>query len=261
MKKTLPSFLALLVATSTNSQAVVVATPNTSNPPGQAPANGAPWDNVLISNTSSSIFLGGGWVLSAEHVYDDVDPAFVTFGGTNYLRDPNLVFVLDNPSAAVTAGLSAKSDLVLFRLTENLPLPTIQLGNVTALTEITMIGFGGGKSWGTNARDPGLSFPATVPGNNGFVAFSSDYDSTTPTEGQAVGGDSGGAAFFQDAGEWKLGGVMLAVSSDSTDTFYADLSFYRDQIETIILTNGNVPEPSVVFLSFAALPLLLRRRR
>ena len=268
MKTPLIETLCLLAYAAVSANAVVVAIPNPLNPPSGAPDNGAPWDNVLFSNTSSSVYLGGGWVLTAEHVYDDRDPAFVKFGGVNYFRDPNFVFEIDNPPIGVMAGLSQKSDLVLFRLTETLPLPTIQLGNVTALTGITMIGFGGGngqgggKSWGTNVREAGPSVAVAVTGNNGFIAFASDYDSATQTEAQAVGGDSGGAAFFFDGAGWRLGGIMLAVNA--TQTFHADLAFYRNDINNKIATNGSaVPEPTAGLLSIVFLPLslFLRRRR
>lgn len=274
MKTPLIETLCLLAYAAAPANAVVVATPAPLNLPSEAPDNGAPWDNVLFSNTSSSVYLGGGWVLTAEHVYDDRDPAFVKFGGVNYFRDPNFVFEIDNPPIGVMAGLSQKTDLVLFRLGETLPLPTIQLGNVTALTGITMIGFGGGdgigggKSWGTNIREPGSPGAVTVrdqngvPVNNGFIAFVSDYDSATQTEAQAVGGDSGGAAFFFDGAEWRLGGIMLAVTLGGTQTFHADLAFYQSDINNIIATNGDaVPEPSAVFLTFASTCCLFLRRR
>lgn len=248
---------------------VVVANPNPGNLPNTAPANGAPWDNVLNTNGSSGVYLGGGWVLTAGHVFDDNTPARVNFLGLDYFRDPGFVFTITNPSLIVDTGtgerpMTANSDLVLFRLTTHLPsLPTISLGAVSPGTSITMIGRGAGvKRWGTNTVELDLTV-AAPPGINDTITFLSDYDSAISTEGQAEGGDSGGAAFFFDGGTWKLGGLMVAASP--TLTAYADFSdsfsTYRSQINTLISTNGSIPEPSVIWLTAPTLLLLLRRRR
>ena len=73
-----PAILAL-ASFQTNAWGVLVATPNPGNPPDTAPANGAPWANLLlINNNSSSVYLGNGWVLTAEHLFDDIANPFVS---------------------------------------------------------------------------------------------------------------------------------------------------------------------------------------
>lgn len=261
-------FLLVLLFNS-NALGVVVATPDPGNLPTSPPANGAPWNNVVDTNGSAGVYLGGGWVLTAGHVFNVTTPARVNFMDFDYFRDPDFVFTIQNPALTVgtppnTRPMTTGSDLVLFRLTSELPsLPTVSLGGVSPGTNITMIGRGGGtKRWGTNTVEPSLTI-AAPPGTNDTLVFISDYDSGFATEGQAETGDSGGAAFFLDGGVWKLGGIMLAVTP--TLTVYADFSdtfsTYRSQINTIMATHGPIPEPSSLLLTTPALLLLLRRRR
>lgn len=265
----------LLLFSNSSAWAVIVATTNPGNLPNTAPANGAPWDNVLktngLSNTngSSGVYLGGGWVLTAGHVYDDLNPARVNYLGTDYFRDPGYVFNIANPNLTIGTPpddrlMTTHSDLVLFRLTTDLPgLAAVTLGGVSPGTSITMIGRGGGtKKWGTNTVESSLSVVSPA-GTNDTIVFFSDYDSANLTEGQAQGGDSGGAAFFKDGSVWKLGGIMVAASP--TVTAYADFSdtasTYRSQINSFMTTYGSIPEPSTLLLTAPALLLLLRRRR
>lgn len=254
----------LLLLMGTNAWGVVVANPNPGNLQSSPPANGAPWDNVLITNTASGVYIGGGWMLTAEHVFDDNQNPFVVHNSINYLADLTKSYVLTNPAYFPTSGMTAGSDVVLFRLQSAIPgLATIPLGNVSANLDIAMIGFGGGKSWGANNVE---GSPAIVNVNwseNDFETFFTDYDTATQSEGQAVGGDSGGGAFAFQSGAWKLVGIMNAVdtSSNPDRTFMANISTYSTEINNIILTQGNIPEPSSLLLTSPALLLLLRRRR
>lgn len=88
-------------------------------------------------------------------------------------------------------------------------------------------------------------------------------------EAQVTVGDSGGGVFTLDNGEWKLGGIIVArLNSFSgqpasavygNQTLIADLSYYRDEILSII-----VPEPSSLALAgggMLALVAALSRRR
>ena len=78
-------------------------------------------------------------------------------------------------------------------------------------------------------------------------------------EAQAVAGDFGGAVFAKHGGQWQLAGIMVAAEGYSgqpspeltavfgNETFMADLSYYRNQIVTV------VPEPGAVALASMAL--------
>jgi hypothetical protein len=89
-------------------------------------------------------------------------------------------------------------------------------------------------------------------------------------EAQAVNGDSGGAVFLNDGGNWYLSGMMLTVSIFENqpsgtytavlgnETYSADLSYYSDEILTIT----GIPETassSLAILSIAG--ICLKRRR
>lgn len=242
--------------------AVLVATQNPGNLRTAPPANGAPWTSVLSTNgNASSVYLGGGWVLTAEHVFDDIVNPYVTHNSINYLADLGKSYVLDNPASFPGTGLTAKADLVLFKLVGDIPgLPTISLGAATASLDITMIGFGGGKSWGTNNIEGSpllLDIDYSNPVDNDFRGFRTDYDTATQSEAQGTGGDSGGGAFAFQGGAWKLVGIMLAIDTDPNPdlTYFADINTYASQI------NALIPEPSSLILSISSLALLLCRRR
>lgn len=100
-------------------------------------------------------------------------------------------------------------------------------------------------------------------------SFSTLFDPNVGADqAQGVVGDSGGAVFLDDIDEWKLAGMMFAISTFENQpggtqtavygngTFIADLSFYSPQILAII------PEPATAatLLTMAG-GLLLRRRR
>ena len=112
--------------------------------------------------------------------------------------------------------------------------------------------------WGTNA----------VGGTEQWI-FSDSRDVLTTwttfefadgtSEAQAVAGDFGRAVFAKHGGQWQLAGIMVAVEGYSgqpspgltavfgTQTYMADLSYYRNQIVAV------VPEPDAVALAGMAL--------
>ncbi|MEM9080666.1 MAG: hypothetical protein AAGC74_08260 [Verrucomicrobiota bacterium] len=150
----------------------------------------------------------------------------------------------------------------LIRLTSTIPLPTIPLGGLQTDDEITMIGWGSGKSWGFNTIEVE---PINVfgSGRNSASAWT-DYDSATIGEGQGISGDSGGGAFYQDNGTWTLGGIFIGIGSltmgGQNGTFFSDLDFYTPEINNIIATQGSaIPEPAN--LAVLGLAIFLRRRR
>jgi len=123
--------------------------------------------------------------------------------------------------------------------------------------------------WGENVVENN-NFPVnvgTLVAPVHIVSFLTQFNSGISQEAQAVVGDSGGGVFSYNSGSWSLSGMMSVVSTYETqpggsetaiygsETYIADLSFYRSQILTII------PEPSSsVFVLLGASALVLRRR-
>ncbi len=115
--------------------AVVVSSTleNTTRPP-EDPG----WDNIGTLNTSTAVYLGNRWVITASHV----GPGTVVFPDLgSFSPDPSSTFRLQNPPGS---GLSTLTDLVMFQLLEDPGLPPIAISGQTppAGTELTVVGHG-----------------------------------------------------------------------------------------------------------------------
>lgn len=224
-----------------------------------------PWENVGLVNGLSAIYLGDvasngtRWVLTGAHVAGSL-PASANFGGTSYDTVAGSYFRLSNPDTSLT-------DLAMFRLDlaanpsglSTLSLPASGLSNGQ---DLYYVGYGAGiKRWGFNDYEGSM----TISYGFGPVAtLVTDYDtgSSNPNEAQAIGGDSGGAAFLYNtsSNSWQLAGVILAVDTVNSParTFSASIPFYRAEIL------ATAPEPSSMLLltmGLAALGCGTRRRR
>jgi hypothetical protein len=102
--------------------------------------------------------------------------------------------------------------------------------------------------------------------NNDLEVFDDDR---TLAEAQAVIGDSGGAVFALGSGGWNLAGVILGIVQYSGQpantsffgrrTWYADLAYYRLQLESAVAMpeSDRTLAPALVLLGWLA----GRRRR
>ncbi len=257
------------------------------------PATGVPWSNVgwLSFGTDGSapgtgVYVGDGWFLTANHnpnvtgitLFTD-DPS----GGTTYALHPTIASVrLSNPAPG-----TGMADLRLYKLatTPNLPALTISSASPSDEQGVILIGTGrergsalknitvqGGtvqgydwaatrnKTWAANTVHGVTNFDTDV---NTFV-YHTDFSALG--SGQATDKDSGGGVFIYDAVQqrWELSGIILGIatyegqpagtSAGGNLTYIADLSYYADQISTV------VPEPSALALVAVAGALMIRRR-
>ena len=253
-----------------------------------APADDPGWDRVGTVNGSTGVYLGDGFVLSAQHV----DAGNFVLGSTTY----NLDLAYTPQYLQTQSGPDAYADLVIFRIVGG---PTTSLlpiygGSSEIGMTATTIGYGldrgaevpdqgwlwgstATKRWGQNVIDATFTISE---GASFYESLVSDFDrvggfgSGLAQEAHAATGDSGGALFIKDGVVWKLAGIMTAVT-ESGRSFYDNdtvlpgnqpdrlfsvrLSAYDDWILTTI------PEPGTSTLMLLGGGLLgahlLRRRK
>ncbi len=233
--------------------------------------NPYPFENVVRVNGASGVYLGGGWVLTAEHVGYASE---VVVGGVTY--------------AASDAGMrldvlnddGADADLILFRLDYSSPDDANLALNLAGADEgdsVFMAGFGGAASrtWATNVVEhipndtPGVDYSNVAVGSvdSYTISLYTAFNLDVVNDGQGVPGDSGGGVFVQNGGGWDLGGITFAIntSGDPDLTYFADLDPYEQTLTRFMFDNGNapslIPEPETVFLLAAAACLLGTSRR
>jgi hypothetical protein len=225
----------------------VDGTANTSAPP-----DDPGWDHVGTRGNLTAIYLGDGWVLTANHV----GISDIVLGGVAH------------PPVLQSQSQVEHGDLQLFRLVTEPGLPPLPLTSSSPSfdSDLVMIGHGrdrgpatswGGLSgyawdttfsmrWGTNRVSSRVPFDVVTDGAGGLTrTFAADFGSGLPTLHEAMGavGDSGGAVFVDTGVSWELAGVIYAKDSEpgqpaetalyTNDTWIVDLSYYRPQILAI----------------------------
>jgi hypothetical protein len=253
-------------------------TGNTSAPP-QDPG----WDNVGSKSGLTAVYLGDGWVLTANHV----GAGDTVFGATNYPWVPGSDVQLHNPDNSL-------ADLRLFELYPPYPpLPSLAIRTTSPSTLTSLVLIGNGRNRGAattwNPPGPGPTFDGYLwgPGaakrwgtnlveistyfETGFgtwvfgSVFTQSGGSYTTHEAQAATGDSGGAAFAWNGTSYELAGTLIGIGTFQgqpaetalymNDTYAADLSIYRDEIV------ATMPEPGGGVAAGAALVAALPRAR
>ena len=254
MRRTLLIALALLLAAP--AQALVFVSGdgqgNTSPPP---PPDDPGWNYVGRVSGLNGIYLGNGWVITANHV----PTGNPLINGVWYPAVPGSEVQLQNPNLSL-------ADLKVFRIdpSPSMPLMPIRATTPPAGFNVTMIAGGAlrgtatswmgydGWFWGATT---GMHWATNRVYQTGFEggSWTVSTDFTKPAlggtthEGQGATGDSGGALFIKNGSTWELAGVLFAIGPfasqpDSTAlqgkvgqpigniTYATDLSVYRDQI-------------------------------
>lgn len=228
------------------------------------PGTGVPWDSVgrvagtdlsLSSSTGSAIYLGNGFMLTANHVTLG-SGQIVTFGGNSSFA-VDMTFNGNAGSKQVAPGV----DLKVFKLTS---LPSVTAVNLYSgpaqAASATLVGFGVGrldssplasspvtwgsnnvnnldtvaKRWGVNAPRDLVTLSYSGPGGPySYTSLRSVAGSSTgnPTglgssEASLTLIDSGSAMFQNISGTWYLIGVGATVDSQGgsqTTTFGNDI--------------------------------------
>lgn len=263
-----------------------------------APAGDLPFDTVArvssgpgVENGGSGVHLGGGYMLTAAHIGDN-ELASVTFdGSTFYSRDVSYiptqigttdmkVFKLDTTPTVGSVNLYTGSSEVVSG-------GGFLVGWGRGRVEGSTIGAntvpvaGGGtpllKRWGTN--DPtrqlnGVGYTVDSGSYSSDLLETVQGNSEGASEAAATPRDSG-SGYFQEIGNiWYLTGLTSVISQQDPGNvtfgldipatgvpgtgdpnYFTKISSYAAQINVLI------PEPSIMALALANIPLLLRRRR
>jgi len=236
------------------------------------PADDFGLDHLGRVGSLGGLYVGRGWVLTAAHVgVNDLD-----LDGVLYVHDPDSVVLFENPDPS-----DPRPDLRAFRLAgdpaEWPSLPPLPLATETPAEgdEVVLAGWGrdrgeattwspsvftqldgwtwaGTRSrrWGTNRVDAtGVEVPI---GSRLTWALSTTFTDpgdpsppgATDDEAQVTVGDSGGALFAVEDGEWVLAGILFAettyadqpaqTSLFGNQTLAVDLAVYRDQVQAVV---------------------------
>jgi hypothetical protein len=231
-------------------------------------------------NGLSAVYLGNGWVLTANHVGAG-DSSFENvlypwaIGSDVRLQNPDdsdadlLMFRLELPFPPLpdlpiaSAAPANDASLVMIGNGRNRGDPTTWNPPGPGSVDGYLYGPGGTKRWGTNRAEVPPAFEAAF----GTWIFGSVFDQSgggyTTHEAQAATGDSGGAAFALNGTSYELAGILIGIGTfqgqptetalHGNATYAADLSVYRDEIiETM-------PEPARGLFAGAALLAVLAR--
>lgn len=255
------------------------------------PGTGAPWESVgRLSNSAvtvfggSGVYLGNGYVLTANHVGPF---ASITFDGTTFYTHDGIAPV----------QVAANVDMKILRLTT---MPTVAAVSLLStqtetVSSATLVGWGVGRDPATtvntnvvpwdltqasSAKRWGLNTPRALA-NVGHQSGS--YEALVTYLGATTGSPAGlgnseaaatlldsGSGLFQKIGSiWYLIGLTTGVETANISTFgndqvsdsNGDANFFARISTYASAINTQIPEPSAFLLISPALLLLLRRRR
>jgi len=225
-----------------------------------SPFNTLGWQNVGPRGSVTAIYIGNGWMLTAQHVA----PGGVILDGVSYSAVPESRIRLADPE-----GGTVQPDLAVFRIHPSPELGELAISSSAPAVGEPVVMVGGGrdrgekftwngiagfsltstrtKRWGSNRiEEAAQNYTTTYTNTRGFSTSFDPFD--TRHEAQAVNGDSGGAVFIKRRGKFELAGVIFSIAKfpnqpeDSSlygnRSYAADLSHYRKQLLELIRTGG-----------------------
>ena len=214
-----------------------------------APASGAPWANVVQigTNNASGVYLGNGYVLTANHVGL---VGSILINGISYTIDGSFTPLQISEAPDYV-------DLKLFKIIGLPPLPVVQsLPLNFSATDLnvncTIIGWGLGKGtvitnqgwnwgdnttraerWGTNKTLSSATAVTPVAGYSYiYEALETNFNRSLGADTSEISsGDSGSGLFQQFGGVWKLSGItttVLQYQAGSLSLYDAYAPFYSN---------------------------------
>ena len=242
----------LLVSTASLGQAVIIVTGDgTGNT--TAPSDDPGFDNVGNVNGLSGVYLGNGWVLTANHVGSGT----MEFGGVSYP-------VVPDSWQRLTGGGGSPPDLAVLRMVGDpgLPVTALAPSSPPPGSDVVMLGRGlsrgAATTWSGN-DGWGWTSPRTKRWGRNKISTSGsiildtvsatlNFDSSPPSavsdEAHVASGDSGGGLYWKSGGTWYLAGTLFVsltfsgqpsnISIFGNATGAVDIATYRSEILSII---------------------------
>lgn len=248
-----------------------------------APSDNPGWANVGVVNGASCVYLGNGWVITAEHVWSTGQTS-ASFGGTSYNILANSWHRLTDPGNS-----SQAADLGLFRLSSPPTLSSLAISASVPANTDPVLGIGFGRNRGAETWWNSAWLASTAPeAHRGFLwqsshtmrwgenniaasgfqvndghgltyALETIFDDPTNGGGnnemQAAYGDSGGGVFYKRGTQWELTGIFLAVDEftgqPTTPDHYAvygNSTYMADLSQYRSQIAAIVPEPGTMLL-------------
>lgn len=256
-----------------------------------APADDPGWANLGVRGVGTGVYLGNGWVLTAEHV-----------GGGNIVLNGGTYAMLAGSGTRLTnggePGKTALTDLTMFRLAttpvglSGVPIAAAATGSGAA---VTMIGAGRDRGaftqWSVNTGTNPWAWAEVPSGGNaaGYKTLSSrtmrwgtnavsgtglwvndgfgeikmlattfnDFVGNS-SEAQAAYGDSGGGVFHKNGSTWQLTGLILTVAGYSgqpdpgANAVFGNVTYAADLSFYRPQIMAIVPEPGAIVLVVTA---------
>lgn len=268
------------------------------------PGTGAPWSAVAkiydpTNNavSGSAVYLGNGFLLTANHVFVGPNPTYHTNNYSSVTFDNINSYVIDPTFGTYGIQVAPGVDMKVIRLTldpSGVNAATLLSAPIEQIAPATIIGWGVGRNpsiplgstnvtWGdetTSAKRWGVNEPKAVGTNPydflvtvaGATGTNFDPDGLGDAEASVTLLDSGSGLFQEIGGDWYL--IGLTTSTDGNNAavygndatsgshgdfdYFARISSYEQQIAALI------PEPStyaLLALGTAAVGLAFLRRR
>jgi len=256
-----------------------------------APPDDPGWANVGTIGNLVGVYLGDGWVLTANHV----GAGAIVLQGVTYQPVEGSKVRFEKPPGSY-------ADLIVYRIQGLPPLPSLVLSDTAPSVddEVTMVGHGWNREagltyWDINWVEVTPPPPAVYTGYKRSVgnavrwgrnvvtavdfdvvigastthAFDVVFDQTggVTDEAQAVPGDSGGPVFVKRGGQWQLAGILFAIDvfenqPNNTAVFgqtslAADVAFYHDEILAVITPPAIPALPLLATFALAGVLALL----
>jgi hypothetical protein len=280
----LPPLLTLLLGFALASAAPAVLI-DSGDGTGNTPVDpGWDWDHVGACKGLTAVYLGDGWVLTANHV----GPCDPVFDGVPYPWLPGTALRLSNDDATF-------ADLLVFRLAPPYPpLGDLVIADATPADATALVLIGRGRNRGASTTwdppGPGPTYDGYLWGVGAALRWGTNFVETVEDleifedifstrlistifdqsgaghsvhEAQAATGDSGGAVLVSTGSSYELAGILLGIANYQDQpaetalygnyTFAADLSFYRDEIVALPEPAGGVWTGAVLVMALARL--------